>query len=103
MDSLNIDGTSALKEWAVSDTWYVIEGGAGGSEPSPSPDNETGTEVNEHGGESIWPAGTTWTIGNMLASVGILAEQVYNQIVSGDEDTALMYSMFFSMFFSILF
>lgn len=41
LDSLQIDGTSALKEWAASDTWTVIEGGAGGSEPSPSPDNDS--------------------------------------------------------------
>lgn len=42
LDSIGIDGTSALKEWAMSDTWTVIEGG-GGSAPSPSPDNESDT------------------------------------------------------------
>ena len=83
LDSIGIDGTSALKEWAMSDTWVVIEGG-GGSAPSPSPDNDESTEVNTHGGESLWPAGTTWTIGNLLAAGGLLAEQVYNQSVSTD-------------------
>lgn len=84
LDSLNIDGTSALKEWAASDTWTVIEGGAGGSEPSPSPDNNENAEESTHGGGKIWPAGTTWTIGNLIVAGGVLAGQVYNKIVSMD-------------------
>lgn len=87
LDSLNIDGTSALKEWAESDTWVVIEGGGGSSEPSPSPDGNEDPEPSTHGGEKLWPAGTTWTIGNLIAAGGIMAEQVYNQVSTADKDT----------------
>lgn len=87
LDSLNIDGTSALKEWAESDTWVVIEGGGGSSEPSPSPDGNEDPEPSTHGGEKLWPAGTSWTIGNLIAAGGIMAEQVYNQVSTADKDT----------------
>lgn len=38
LNEIGIDGTSALKEWAVADEWTVIEGTGGGEDPDPSSD-----------------------------------------------------------------
>lgn len=38
LNEIGIDGTSALKEWAVAEEWTVIEGTGGGENPDPSSD-----------------------------------------------------------------
>ena len=38
LNEIGIDGTSALKEWAVAEEWTVIEGTGGGEDPDPSSD-----------------------------------------------------------------
>ena len=38
LNEIGIDGTSALKEWAVAEEWTVIEGTGGGEGPDPSSD-----------------------------------------------------------------
>lgn len=43
LNEIGIDGTSALKEWAVADEWTVIEGTGGGEDPDPSSDPSGGS------------------------------------------------------------
>jgi|GEM_PF-6786744 len=38
LNEIGIDGTSALKKWAVAEEWTVIEGTGGGEDPNPSSD-----------------------------------------------------------------
>lgn len=38
LNEIGIDGTSALKKWAVAEEWTVIEGTGGGENPDPSSD-----------------------------------------------------------------
>lgn len=38
LNEIGIDGTSALKEWAVAEEWTVIEGTGGSEDPDPSSD-----------------------------------------------------------------
>ena len=38
LNEIGIDGTSALKEWAIAEEWTVIEGTGGGEDPDPSSD-----------------------------------------------------------------
>lgn len=38
LNEIGIDGTSALKKWAVAEEWTVIEGTGGGEDPDPSSD-----------------------------------------------------------------
>ena len=85
LDSLGIDGTSALKEWAQTDEWEVIEGG-GGVNPSPSPDNDN----NEESDVTKYPFGINGalnlsTIGLAAEAGNIAAEEFLNQYVSLDE------------------
>lgn len=48
LNEIGIDGTSALKEWAVADEWTVIEGTGGGEDPDPSsdPSSSSGKKFN---------------------------------------------------------
>ena len=48
LNEIGIDGTSALKEWAVADEWTVIEGTGGGEDPDPSsdPSGSSGKKIN---------------------------------------------------------
>lgn len=48
LNEIGIDGTSALKEWAVADEWTVIEGTGGGENPDPSsdPSSSSGKKFN---------------------------------------------------------
>ena len=48
LNEIGIDGTSALKEWAVADKWTVIEGTGGGEDPDPSsdPSSSSGKKFN---------------------------------------------------------
>lgn len=43
LNEIGIDGTSALKEWAVAEEWTVIEGTGGGEDPDPSSDPSGGS------------------------------------------------------------
>lgn len=48
LNEIGIDGTSALKEWAVAEEWTVIEGTGGGENPDPSsdPSSSSGKKFN---------------------------------------------------------
>lgn len=48
LNEIGIDGTSALKEWAVAEEWTVIEGTGGGEDPDPSsdPSSSSGKKFN---------------------------------------------------------
>lgn len=48
LNEIGIDGTSALKEWAVAEEWTVIEGTGGGEDPDPSsdPSSSSGKKIN---------------------------------------------------------
>ena len=48
LNEIGIDGTSALKEWAVAEEWTVIEGTGGGEDPDPSsdPSGSSGKKIN---------------------------------------------------------
>ena len=78
IDGWGIDGSSALKEWAVADTWTVIEGG-GGTEPSPEPDDD---EI--EGGMGVLSPYTLISIGELAVGGVAVAEQLYNKAVSVD-------------------
>ena len=85
LDSLGIDGTSALKEWAQTDEWEIIEGG-GGLNPSPSPDNDN----NDESDVIKYPFGINGalnlsTIGLAAEAGNIAAEEFLSQYVSLDE------------------
>ena len=48
LNEIGIDGTSALKEWAVAEEWTVIEGTGGSEDPDPSsdPSDDSGKKFN---------------------------------------------------------
>ena len=48
LNEIGIEGTSALKEWAVAEEWTVIEGTGGGEDPDPSsdPSSSSGKKFN---------------------------------------------------------
>lgn len=48
LNEIGIDGTSALKEWAVAEEWTVIEGTGGSEDPDPSsdPSGSSGKKIN---------------------------------------------------------
>lgn len=76
LDTIGIDGTSALKEWAEADSWTVVEG-SGGSAPEPSP----GGDDKGNFLDKVWGASTTWTIGNLIAMGTIKGKEFLNQVV----------------------
>lgn len=70
LDGLNIDGTSALKEWAQADEWTIVESEGGNFEPSPDPSHSP-SKVPDVSPFSL-------TAVAELASAGVLWSEIYS-------------------------
>ena len=73
LDSIYVDGTSALKEWAQTDEWTIIEGGGGSLEPSPDPELKNSLPAQ-------------LTLATLATAADIVVEELYNKPVTVSEE-----------------
>lgn len=84
LDSIMVDGTSALKEWAMGDEWTVIEGGASNPEPSPDGNGKSDPWWKKLIG-NVPDTVDVMSLSNLVACGTIALESFVNQAVTPDE------------------
>lgn len=81
LDSINIDGTSALKEWAQADEWEVI---IGGSAPNPSPDPDNNDDNTDTSFSTLSPF-TLTNLAELAVGGYYAAQELFNTSIPLDD------------------